>query len=80
MATIHKELCDELFWSALLTGGPSCRVKIERALEDQSLRTSQERRMTRILLSSEHTLQEIEQSGNIIAFRCTEHSDTRLTI
>ena len=57
-------------WCAVLTGGPTCREKIERALEDQSMRTSQERKVARILLSSEHTLQEMEQAGSISAVRC----------
>ena len=67
-------------WCAVLTGGPTCREKIERALEDQSMRTSQERRMTRILLSSEYTLQEIEQSGSISAVRCGVHRDNQVII
>ena len=56
-----------LGWSL---GTSDRRRKIERALEEQSLRTSQERKVTRILLSSEHTLQEMEQAGSISAVRC----------
>ena len=35
-----------------------CRRRINRALEEQSSRASQERRVKRLLLSGEHTLQE----------------------
>ena len=36
-----------------------CRQRVNRALEEQSLRASQERRAKRLLLSSEHTLREM---------------------
>lgn len=45
------------------------RHEIEKALEEQSERSSHERRVMRILLSSEHTLEEMERAASISAVR-----------
>jgi hypothetical protein len=44
------------------------------------VRTSQERKVMRMLLSSEHTLQELEKAGSISAVRCALRSSSHYHI
>ena len=53
----------------MLTAMDMSRHKIEKALEEQSERSSHERKVMRILLSNEHTLEEMERAGSISALR-----------